>query len=976
MKMQKYFFTTIILFITAILSGCSDDSLLSNDIGSTLEEDGDYKISTFTLSNEIMGADETVESVTINLKSDDGTALQYMAEVEVEKQLLKCHMRIPKTEYIPDGEYELTALLSDGTKLGGSFKVLFKDEMLHAVQEEQIEYTKLNGEGTEEDPYIIGSKDDFYALINNLRRDSIAHGSGRYFKQTATFNAPSQSELYDGRSYYNYAFAGIYDGGGFTIENLYYVGAQDASKDCGIGLFSELFDGAEIKNLNIYDFTIMNTASDCGALAGRASGNIKVSNVNVKGTIVEGGSRCGGLVGSLEGNLTVNGYDMNLTISGTGDVGGILGYASGTSAVKIRSVTTNDHHFSISGGDNVGGLIGRMDGEFHISRIVLEHTVSTEDDDLRIISGTGKYLGGIIGYAENISSASSLDSIKVKCPIGGASQYIGGLVGYAKANAPVTLNYCQMTSVISGGTDTGGLIGYCNLSGSNTLQFIGEDNLTKVVADDTAATISGEVNVGGLFGSLYGSAEFKSKVRVAINVSSTGSNCGGAFGLVENATLDLSNLIFDSNTMKVSGGGECTGGIIGYIGDSTVSGPSSNAFNFGGSTSNIVVPKYSQFTPMFTGSVNGKNKNGGIIGKMLNVTAIQLSAQCTVTGNGMYTGGIVGHSIGSSQLTQCSFGGGTVTGHSDATGGIAGYLADTAALLDCINYAPVNGTSATGGVIGYIDYSNQTPGVNWCVNTGAVNASGTSTGGVVGYMTGSSGYMTVRRCANYGKVSGAGGNKDHSAIGGIVGFCTGKMIRVWNCANHGDVYSSGTQHGVGGIAGSLGEDPNGVYASQNLEVGYCCNRGELSCGNRDTHIGGILGYQEEGASDSDDHDSWLHDCINYGNVTSAQDSDNGGILGCADHYSFIEKSVNFGSINGGADNATIGTHKSSCIFYHENLYYLKGSGKDWCADGSVDDSTKGYQSSYSEFDFTNVWEMVNGYPALRDCPFQSVYFSE
>lgn len=978
---QKYFFATIIFVITAILSGCSEDSLLSNEIGSTLEENDSYKISTFSLSNNIMGADESVDRVTINLKSENITSLQYSADVIVSNSTMKCRMMIPKTESIPDGNYVLTAILPDNTKLGGCFKVVFKNDMLRTIQEEQIEYTKLNGEGTEENPYIINSTDDFKSLINNLRRDSLAHGAGRYFKQTATFDAPSQSELYDGRSYYNYAFAGKYDGGGFSIENLFYVGAKEASKDSGIGLFTDLYDGAEIKNLGITNLSIMNTTSDCGVIAGSASGNIALSDIRVNGTIMEGGSRCGGLIGSLDGNLSVDGYDLSLNISGDNEVGGLLGYAGNSSTVNIHSVTTTDHHFSISGGENVGGIIGKIDGEFHIARVVLEHTVSSEDDKVKIINSSGNYLGGVIGNVSNVTSASSFDSIKIKCPIGGVDnatpQYVGGLAGYVNSNAPLTVNYCQMTSVISGGSDLGGLIGSCNLSGSNVISFIGADtDTTKVVVDGAAATITGISNVGGLFGYLNGTAKFDSPVRVAIDVTSTDRNCGGAIGSAENSELDLSNLILDSYTMKVKGGGECTGGIIGYIGNSSVCGPSSNKFDYvEGNSSSVVVPQYSRFTPMFCGFVDGKNKNGGIIGKMCNVTVKQLSAQCTVSGSGQYTGGLVGWASNASSFEDSTFGGERVDGNGSDTGGIVGYIADTTSLRDCINYGAVNGVDNVGGVIGYVDYSSGVPGINWCVNTGAVTASGGRTGGVVGYMHGGYGYTAVRRCANYGAIEGTGGDSSNDAVGGIVGMCDDVKIRVWNCANHGKVHCTGAQHGVGGIAGALGFDPGSWWQSENLDLGYCCNRGEVGCDSKSAHVGGILGYQEEGGSDEDDYDSHLHNCINFGDITSDQDSDNGGILGYADSYSYIEKCVNFGKMNDvDDDNATIGDHKG--IFSYDYLYYLEGTGSSWKSTDSFTDSEKGKEDTYDGFDFSNVWEIVDGYPALRDCPFQSVYFEK
>lgn len=978
MYKNKNYITVMLLFIAAVFNGCSDD-LMSNAIGSTLEEDGDYKISTFTLSNDVMGADETLESVIIILTSGEGHTLEFYASVTVDESLFKCRMRIPKTETVPDGEYLLTARVPDGPKLGGRVSVIFKDEMLHTVQGTAVEYTDLEGDGSWYDPYIINSKDDFKALINNLRRDSKLHGAGLYFKQTATFDAPSQSELYDGRGYFNYSFAGNYDGGGFAIENLYYVGAKDPEKDSGIGLFAELLSGAVIKDLNINNFNIINTVGDCGALAGRSTGTVTVSNVNVSGSIVDGGSNCGGLIGSTYDNshLSVDGYDFSVAITGDDCIGGVIGATAQTNSyTTIHNVSTDEHRFSVSGRNDVGGIIGYMGGSFHISRVVLEHSVSSEDGDLRIVSGSGNNTGGIIGdFAGSASGDCSLDSIKVKCPVGGSGSGTGGLIGKLCANKNLTINYCQVMSVVSGGDDVGGLAGSCVIDMASGVTFTGTDNLTKVVVDDAAASVSGVSNVGGLFGSLTGggSLSFDSKVRVAINVTSSDRNCGGAFGYVTDATIDLTNLIFDSTSMHVNGGGECSGGVIGYMGNSTITGPSANEVEYQ-SGSQYEIPQYSRFTPLFKGEVTGVNKNGGIVGKMENSTIRNLSSQCTVTGNGQYTGGLIGYLTGNCTVENCTFGAGKIVGKGNDVGGIVGLVEKGGSITKCINYAPVDGNGGVAGIIGTLDYTEKVSPVSWCVNVGAINSRGLSTGGVIGYLHGASDYQTVQKCANYGAVVGAGGSNSDSAIGGIVGFCRGKKIQVLYCANHGDIYSAGSQHGIGGVAGSLGEDPNGVYASQNLELGYCCNRGSISCDAGDAHIGGILGYQEEGAIDLADHDSWLHDCVNYGDITSDQNDDNGGILGCADHYSFIEKSVNLGSIRGGSDNAVIGTHKSSCIFYHENLYYLEGSGKSWCADYSVSEANKGKQESYSKLDFTSIWEIKDGEPALRDCPFLSVTF--
>lgn len=973
--MKLYNITLVALLMTA-LCGCSDDNILTNEIGSELEVSGGYKVSTFDISNETMCADEELETVTIILKSDNGEAREYAADVDVKGSLIRCHMRIPKSETIPDGEYYLSIRIPDGSKLGGRISVMFKNEMLHSTQGVTMEYTKLTGEGTAEHPYIIGSTIDFTSLISNLRRDSVSHGAGLYFKQTASFNAPTQSELYDGRGYYNYSFAGKYDGGGYAINNLYYIGNSDERKDSGIGLFAELHDGAEIKNLVVNDINIQNTAGDCGALAGRAFGDIKITNVKVKGNIFQGGSRCGGLIGSLTGSLSLDKYDLNLSITGADNVGGIIGMTYDTSKVKIHSVTTNEHRFTISGANNVGGLIGRIDGEFHIARVELEHTVSGEDSDLKIISATGSNQGGVIGYAQRISTESSLDSILIECPVGGSANCVGGLIGQLSCYSNVNVNYCRMSSVISGNETVGGLFGKAYVNSPSKICFVGADNLTRVVADGSAVNISGKRDVGGLFGNLDGNVEFKSKVLIAANIHAASDNLGGAFGSIGNSTLDVTNIVFDSNTMNVEGKGDCNGGVIGYAGWSTITGPSSNAFEFS-TGSGIVVPTWSRFTPTYGGKVLGVNKTGGIVGKMYNSSLKSVGAECTVTGSGSYIGGIVGYlefkSGSSNRVEYCIFKG-TVNGSGDGTSGIAGKVLNEGVMQSCINYGNIGGNHSTSGIAGNVDYASSVPQISWCVNTGNITASGKSTGGVVGYLYGIDHYMTVEQCANYGYVKSTGGDRNRSGVGGIVGYCPGKKIRVMYCANHGTIESTHEQHGIGGIAGALGQDPSGVYAETNLEVGGCCNRGKITCSNDKANLGGILGYQEEGVENKNNHDSWLHDSVNFGEIASDQDEDNGGILGKVDHYGYVQNCVNFGKVRHG--NGTVGTRKSSCVWHHDGLYYLDGTGKSWGSDGCISDKHKGEEGQYHGFNFDTTWEIKDGYPVPRNCKFQSVTYKQ
>ena len=176
----------------------------------------------------------------------------------------------------------------------------------------------------------------------------------------------------------------------------------------------------------------------------------------------------------------------------------------------------------------------------------------------------------------------------------------------------------------------------------------------------------------------------------------------------------------------------------------------------------------------------------------------------------------------------------------------------------------------------------------------------------------------------------------------------------------------------------MGKDPGGVTIGNNMELAYCCNRGNISSDNVDSHVGGILGYQEEG-NDYDENHWMTHDCYNSGSITSDQKSDNGGIVGCVDSYSEVVRCINIGKVSPNG-NGVVGTRKSSVIWHHHDLYYLDGTGSGWCAE-SFSDSEKKNTSTFNNFDFSGkgVWiidsdnSKNNGFPYLRDCPFQSIY---
>ena len=157
-------------------------------------------------------------------------------------------------------------------------------------------------------------------------------------------------------------FAGIFDGKGYSISNLYSRG------DDWVGLFKKITADATIRSLGVVDANLYVATSDTStdqiaALVGKNQGNIiasyakggSVNNLNSDGV--------GGLVGNNDGKIIAC-YAAEVTINagiskGARDVGGFLGglaYNNSRAGRIIASYATGAANGG-PGNDQIGGLV-------------------------------------------------------------------------------------------------------------------------------------------------------------------------------------------------------------------------------------------------------------------------------------------------------------------------------------------------------------------------------------------------------------------------------------------------------------------------------------------------------------------------------------------------------------------------------------------------------------------------------------------
>lgn len=981
-EMKKYIYS--IVAATLLLGGCNDNAP-DFPTNSSVEENEDFRISSFDIDPALLDGEIISKIGYANLKKGFFNLETYHAELRHLGSSVRCGLHLAFSTYLEDGEYLLTFSDSDGNPLEGMLRIDVKDDKVMKVGEAKNSFSLRSGSGTQEDPYRIGSARDFLTFLDDLRKNELTNGRDVWFQQTADVDLMDQSSTKPGRGYFGYSFAGHYDGGGYALKGMYYRGAENRESDTQIGIFPMLLDGATVENVTISGVNISSTYADTGALAGTVLGAVSVSGLKMTGSVIsDKAANVGAFIGRMEkGTLTATDIKISGSVEGYRNVGGLIGYVE-KGKVEFSGVTS-DVHFYVEGYECVGGVVGTVDNsEIKIIDSKMQHVVSKEDADIRLICTTGgSATGGLIGLLSGSKSA-ELNNVTVSCPVGGLKSQgdmIGGLIGMASLSANLTLNGCRITSIVSGGHEIGGYIGYCEISGDGSLNIEGNSKMNYIIPDDSAAGIEGIAQVGGAIGVFTRTsvqAESEAKVRIGINVNASEADCGGAIGKVTDCTINLTLFDMTSATMQVTGE-KNTGGMVGYANHTTITG--SNPFDYAMKDGKAVIPDKDSFIPIYKGIVKGKCETGGILGYGEDVTLKALTSGCTVeVVNGENIGGMVGKikTSGVDNRLEDLVSKSMVTASNGCrnVGGIVGCVDcdDYLFTTDCINFGEVDGGDITGGIIGWYnkylyayDQPLKCPDIVWCFNAGEVTGA-TCVGGLLGKCTTSSSnyyhYQTnlnIYKCGNNGNVSSHSSEASASGVAGILGYGDA-YIEIHKCSNHATITSSENHKGVAGIAGSLGIDPIGVSSDcQNVKLHNCVNTGTIDSKNASSHVGGVLGFMEEGP------DSHLYDCLNTGKVLNKHNSDNGGILGYVDHLGKIYRHVNLGHVDNG--NATIGTHKSGSSFSHEDLYFLDGTGANWPSAKGVSSADIGKKESFPGLNFSGVWDISESGPTLRDCPF-------
>ncbi len=380
-----------------------------------------------------------------------------------------------------------------------------------------------------------------------------------------------------------------------------------------------------------------------------------------------------------------------------------------------------------------------------------------------------------------------------------------------------------------------------------------------------------------------------------------------------------------------------------------------------------------------SGTVTGNgNYTGGIVG-WNNGTVSNCTNNVNVTGNGSgaatYTGGVVGYNYGSTSTVSDCTNAGTVSGSSNRTGGVVGL--NEGSVTNCDNTGTVSGSEYdTGGVVGL----NAKGTVTNCYNTGVVNG-GRFAGGVVGYNYGSTSTVTnsyntgtVSNCYNTGAIRGGG-----FSAGGVVGM-NASIATIESCYNTGNVDGTGVH--TGGVAGCNASDidtgvaitnsyntgavtgstyTGGIVGSNSSSISNCYNTGDVTGGST---TGGVVGYNY---NISTGDIGTVSNCYNTGAVTGSGNT--GGVVGRNigsssndSNTATVKNCYNTGTVSGSGNTGGVAGENGSTV---ENCYYLDSSADKGIGTGTNSGATSqcreyfGYIDKFTGWGNDDTWIIFN-----------------
>lgn len=573
---------------------------------------------------------------------------------------------------------------------------------------------------------------------------------------------------------------------------------------------------------------------------GSVTGNLEVGGLagaNYAGTLsrsyatgsVSGSNIAGGLAGSNSGTVS-NSYASG-QVSGTGYVGGLVAFNNISGTISDSYWDSYSSTQSSGVGLISGGTITNLNAVTSDPAQSGASNYALKASAYANLSSTGwVFMGGVrpmgaweAATAQNgvyyITNSHQLQLINASVSSLSANYVLANDLDMSATGQAIRCAFCSVGdySGMWGGS------GFASLGTDGAGSRLNSDSGFTGTFDGQGRVISnlsikqGRGSYSGLFG-FTKNAAISTLGLTGLSVTNAGSGqfVGGLIGYSAGITA-----VRDSYVEGDVSGGESVGGLIGALGNGTVSNShangsvtSSTVYYVGGLVGENIAGKIS--TSHATGNVLGRSAVGGLVG-FNNVDGIIIDSYATsnVTGSDSHIGGLIGTNYGS-------------VAQSRATGSVGG-----------------NGTGSSnvGGLIGY-----NLGAVSDSYASGSISSTGSYVGGLIGYNT-----STIIRSHATGSVQGNSGH-----VGGLIGmnnqgsisesYATGKIDSygkyvggLVGTSKDGAIsksYATGKTFGNGGYVGGL----VGQNSDTSIDESYATGGVGGSA-----YVGGLVGANTNGS---------------------------------------------------------------------------------------------------------------------------------
>ncbi len=362
----------------------------------------------------------------------------------------------------------------------------------------------LTGSGTQTDPYLLKTAEDFTALSQSVRGGN--RYSGKYFALANDVSLSGLSHTYEPIGSEGTPFCGIFDGRGHTVSGL----NADGRGFPDVGLFGYLGQGGRIEHLQIKDMVLRSSGATLGAVCSTSYGT--VSDCHVSARLVGTGEVMGGIVGQSVGKI--DGCSFSGNIDGTGCIAGIAGLnygqISGCHTIGIIELTGMNSSMYHQAGGIAGQMITPLDSE---TASITDCYVGGAISDTYGYSG----VGGVVclvakAKVERCFNAATISSLLRNTE---NDVYAGGVAAWAQgATIKDCFNAGTIMRTLGTGIESsemvGGVVGYLSVSYTFSSAGVSINNVSDIARCYNSGQVSAPSTHGhkGIYGDTYVSNGF------------------------------------------------------------------------------------------------------------------------------------------------------------------------------------------------------------------------------------------------------------------------------------------------------------------------------------------------------------------------------------------------------------------------------------------------------------------------------------